>query len=257
MQQRPRRDFDVASMAMEETLNSCTPINSQIPTQGASLPAMLTLPRDPVGVVVFAHGSGSSRKSPRNQSVADILNASHIATVLFDLLTPEEDSSYQNRFDIELLTWRLVRAVEWVREHPRIPNTPIGLFGASTGAAAAIKAATLLGSTVSAVVSRGGRPDLAGDTLPSLEAPLLLIVGGNDPEVEALNRKALSQVICEKQISIIPGAGHLFEEGQSLDAVAGLAAGWFLRFFNEQTQSARAHESHQHHTRGPSATPLP
>jgi dienelactone hydrolase len=180
--------------------------------------------------------------------VAQILNASHIATVLFDLLTPEEDTAFTNRFDIELLTWRLVRAVEWVREHPVIPNVPIGFFGASTGAAAAIKAATLLGTTISAVVSRGGRPDLAEDAIAQLKAPLFLIVGGNDPDVEALNRKALSLARCEKQMSIIPGAGHLFEEGRSLDTVAGLAAGWFLRQFSERTDSRRRREGYRPET---------
>ena len=227
---------------MALTPNSFRVIDGTIPTRGANLPATLTLPTEPVGVVVFAHGSGSSRNSPRNQAVAQILNASHIATVLFDLLTPDEDTAFTNRFDIELLTWRLVRAVEWVRDHPFIPDVPVGLFGASTGAAAAIRAATLLGDTISAVVSRGGRPDLAGDALPQLRAPTFLIVGGNDPEVEALNRKALSRIRCEKQISIVPGAGHLFEEGRSLDTVAGLAAGWFLRQFNERSSASRTHE---------------
>ena len=226
-------------------------IDGTIPTRGANLPALLTLPTEPVGVVIFAHGSGSSRNSPRNQTVAHILNASHIATVLFDLLTPEEDTAFTNRFDIELLTWRLVRAVEWARDHPFIPDVPLGLFGASTGAAAAIKAATLLGDTISAVVCRGGRPDLAGDALPQLRAPLFLIVGGNDPEVEALNRKALSQARCEKQISIIPGASHLFEEGRSLDTVAGLAAGWFLRQFSERSQSGRGREAYRPEHPGP------
>jgi putative phosphoribosyl transferase len=220
-------------------------IDGTIPSRGANLPVLLTLPTEPVGVVIFVHGSGSSRNSPRNQMVAHILHASHIATVLFDLLTPEEDTTFTNRFDIELLTWRLVRAIEWVRDHPFISALPIGLFGASTGAAAAIKAATLVGDTVTAVVSRGGRPDLAGDALPQLRAPLFLIVGGNDPEVEALNRKALSRARCEKQISIIPGAGHLFEEGRSLDTVAGLAAGWFLRHFCEQTRPSRSREGYR------------
>lgn len=224
---------------MAYTPHSFRVIDGLIPTRGANLPADLTLPTEPVGVVIFAHGSGSGRNSPRNQAVAQILNASHIATVLFDLLTPEEDTTYSNRFDIELLTWRLVRAVEWVREHPFIPEVPVGLFGASTGAAAAIKAATLLGNSVSAVVSRGGRPDLAGDSLAQLRVPSLFIVGGNDPEVEALNRKALTRMRCEKQISIVPGAGHLFEEGQSLDTVAGLAAGWFLRHFQERAEGER------------------
>ena len=230
---------------MDYTPQSFRVIDGTIQTRGANLPALLTLPTEPVGVVVFAHGSGSSRNSPRNQAVAQILNASHIATVLFDLLTPEEDAAFRTRFDIELLTWRLVRAVEWVRDHPIIPNVPIGLFGASTGAAAAIKAAVLLGDSISAVVSRGGRPDLAGEALHQLHAPLFLIVGGNDPEIEALNRKALSQVGCEKQISIIPGASHLFEEGRSLDTVAGLAAGWFLRQFTERSQPRRTHEGYR------------
>jgi putative phosphoribosyl transferase len=224
---------------MAYTPHSFRVINGLIPTRGPNLPADLTLPTEPVGVVIFAHGSGSGRNSPRNQAVAQILNASHIATVLFDLLTPEEDTTYSNRFDIELLTWRLVRAVEWAREHPIIPAVPLGLFGASTGAAAAIKAATLVGSSVSAVVSRGGRPDLADGSLEQLQAPTLLIVGGNDPEVEALNRKALGRMRCEKQISIVPGAGHLFEEGRSLDTVAGLAAGWFLRHFQERAEGER------------------
>jgi putative phosphoribosyl transferase len=212
-------------------------LEGAIPTRGASLPAILTLPPEPVGVGIFAHGSGSSRHSPRNRAVAQILNASQIATVLFDLLTVEEDADTSARFDIELLTWRLVRAVEWAQDHPAIPHVPLGLFGASTGAAAAIKASPLLGDTVTAVVSRGGRPDLAGEALPHLRAPLLLIVGGNDVEVEALNRRALSLVACEKQISIVPGAGHLFEEGRSLDTVAGLAAGWFLRHFQVASQT--------------------
>ncbi len=224
---------------MTYTPDSFRVIEGAIPTRGANLPSTVTLPTEAVGVVVFAHGSGSSRKSPRNQAVAQILNASHIATVLLDLLTPEEDSAFRNRFDIELLTWRLVRAVEWVREHPFIPDLPVGLFGASTGAAAAIRAATLLGETISAVFSRGGRPDLAGDALPQLRTPTFLIVGGNDPEVEALNRKAMIRMSCDKQLSIVPGAGHLFEEGRSLDTVAGLAAGWFLRHFTERSQKSR------------------
>jgi len=237
---------------MAYTPHSFRVIDGLIPTRGANLPADLTLPTEPVGVVIFAHGSGSSRESPRNQAVAQILNASHIATVLFDLLTPEEDTTSSSRFDIELLTWRLVRAIEWVREHPLIPNVPLGLFGASTGAAAAIKAATLVGSIVSAVVSRGGRPDLADGSLEQLQAPTLFIVGGNDPEVEALNRNALTRMRCEKQLSMIPGAGHLFEEGRSLDAVAGLAAGWFLRHFQ-----GRAEEDLQVHQSPRPEHPIP
>ena len=205
-----------------------------IQLQEGDLPGTLNIPDEPVGLVLFAHGSGSSRNSPRNKAVAEILNASRIATLLFDLLTPEEDATYENRFDIDLLSWRLVRAVEWVRSSPLLPNVPIGLFGASTGAAAALNAAALLGSSVAALVSRGGRPDLAGKSLANVRTPSLFIVGGNDTEVEILNRRAQSDMRCESQFSIVPGAGHLFEEGRSLETVAGLAAGWFLQHFQER-----------------------
>ena len=210
-----------------------------IPTRGASLSGILSIPSEPVGTVVFAHGSGSGHHSPRNVAVAEILNASHITTVLFDLLTPEEAAGTTNRFDIELLTWRLVRAVEWVGDSPIIPSGPVGLFGASTGAAAALKASTLLGKSISAVVSRGGRPDLARDALRQVRAPSLFIVGGNDAEVERLNRKAMEEMECERQVCIVPGASHLFEEGRSLETVAGLAAGWFLRYFQERSEAIR------------------
>ena len=222
-----------------------------IPTRGEALPGTLSLPSEPVGTVIFAHGSGSGRGSPRNLAVAEILNASHIATVLFDLLTPQEAAIEANRFDIDLLTWRLVRAVEWVSDSPIVPELPVGLFGASTGAAAALKASALLGKTVTAVVSRGGRPDLAGNALSQVRAPSLFIVGGNDPEVERLNRKAMDKMQGERQICIIPEASHLFEEGRSLETVAGLAAGWFLRYFQERTEGTRSRrtprpEAHSH-----------
>lgn len=210
-----------------------------IPTPEVELSGYLSLPSDPVGIVVFAHGSGSSKDSPRNRAVAAVLNESHIATVLFDLLTPSEDLTYSNRFDIELLTWRLVRAVEWIQDNPLIPHLPIGLFGASTGSAAALRASTLLGSTITAVVSRGGRPDLAHDALARVTAPSLFIVGGNDHEVEALNRSAQHKMRCECQISIVPQAGHLFEEGRSLDTVSALAAGWFLQHFQVKREVER------------------
>lgn len=216
-----------------------------IPTRGPTLPGILSLPSEPVGSVIFAHGSGSGRTSPRNVAVAEILNASHIATLLFDLLTPEEAASERNRFDIELLTWRLVRAVEWLSESPMVPELPIGLFGASTGAAAALKASALLGNSITAVVSRGGRPDLAGNALSQVRAPSLFIVGGNDPEVERLNRKAMQRMEGERQICIIPGASHLFEEGQSLETAAGLAAGWFLRYFQERSEGLRGGKAHR------------
>ena len=222
-----------------------------IPTKGAELPGTLSLPAEPVGTVILAHGSGSGRGSPRNVAVAEILNASHIATVLFDLLTPEEASIERTRFDIELLTWRLVRAVEWVSDSPIVPQLPIGLFGASTGAAAALKASALLGRTVTAVVSRGGRPDLAGNALSQVRAPSLFIVGGNDPEVERLNRKAMEKMEGERQICIVPEASHLFEEGRSLETVAGLAAGWFLRHFQERSEGARSQRSHRPEAHSP------
>lgn len=198
------------------------------------LPGDLTLPSDPCGIVLFAHGSGSSRHSPRNRSVAEILNASHIATLLFDLLTPQEDVNYQTRFNIDLLTVRLLKAIEWTRASTTIPDIPLGLFGASTGAAAALRAAARLGDTITALVSRGGRPDLAMDDLPRVRTPSLFIVGENDPEVERLNRIAQRAMRCQAQVSVIPEAGHLFEEGRSLETVAGLAAGWFLRYFQER-----------------------
>ncbi len=205
-----------------------------IPIPEGDLSGNLFLPPNPFGIVLFAHGSGSSRNSPRNRAVAEILNASHIGTLLFDLLTPDEDTDSNIRFDINLLTVRLLNAIEWVHDTPLVPHMPIGLFGASTGAAAALRAAALLGDSITAVVSRGGRPDLAMNELPKVRAPALFIVGGNDPEVERLNRKAQRVMRCESQVSIIPGAGHLFEEGRSLETVAGLAAGWFLRHFQER-----------------------
>lgn len=221
---------------MKSPLFSPSTIEATISTPEVDLLGLLTIPADPIGVVVFAHGSGSGRTSPRNRAVAAVLNDTRIATLLFDLLTPEEDKRHENRFDIELLTWRLVRGVEWLQDNPLMPELPIGLFGASTGAAAALKASTLLGSSVSAVVSRGGRPDLAGDSLSQVKAPTLLIVGGNDKEVESLNRAAKERMRCECQVSIVPGASHLFEEGRSLDTVAALAAGWFLRYFHQRQE---------------------
>lgn len=203
-----------------------------------TLPGDLELPADPGGIVVFAHGSGSSRLSPRNRRVAADLRASgRLGTLLFDLLTPQEDAVYANRFDIRLLAERLVWATEFVRSQPHLADVPLGYFGASTGAAAALVAAARLPDTVSAVVSRGGRPDLAGPALRRVTAPTLLIVGGNDREVIVLNETALAQIpTARKHLEIVPGATHLFEEPGTLDAVSRLARSWFHRYLVADVQ---------------------
>lgn len=190
----------------------------------------LTVPADPRGIVLFAHGSGSSRLSPRNRAVAESLNAYGFATLLLDLLMPAEASDRSNVFDIPLLAERLAEATLWIAAEPGIAELPLGLFGASTGAAAALLAAAELQDRISAVVSRGGRPDLAGPRLGHVRAPTLLIVGGNDDQVIALNRKALAALTCEKMLKIVPGAGHLFEEPGTLEQVTALAGGWFQHY---------------------------
>ncbi len=179
------------------------------------------------GLVIFAHGSGSSRLSPRNQSVARALQAHGLGTLLFDLLTDEEARDRRNVFDIELLAGRLGDALDWQQGRADIARLPTGLFGASTGAAAALVAAAERADRVSAVVSRGGRPDLAGAFLPRVRAPTLMIVGGADREVLELNRQAAERMTCECEIRVVPGATHLFEEPGTLEAVAALAAQWF------------------------------
>lgn len=215
------------------------------------LQGMIGLPRNARGMVVFAHGSGSGRRSPRNQFVATILNQAGFATLLFDLLTAEEEERERYtrhlRFDIGLLADRLLAATEWLRTQPLLALLPIGYFGASTGAAAALVAAAhptqsgsereTAGTKIRAVVSRGGRPDLAGTALADVQAPTLLIVGGNDTEVIALNQLALRQLHAVKALEIVPGAGHLFEEPGTLEIAARLAADWFDRYFREQEAS--------------------
>jgi putative phosphoribosyl transferase len=193
-----------------------------------TLEGMLGIPPHASGIVIFAHGSGSSRHSPRNNFVARVLREAGLATLLFDLLTEEEDRVYATRFDIDLLTRRLVAASHWIGAQPHARELTIGYFGASTGAAAALDAAARLGPAVSAVVSRGGRPDLAG-SLARVPAPTLLIVGGLDTEVIALNKEAYAQLQCEKELVIVPGATHLFEEPGTLERVAELAARWYIR----------------------------
>lgn len=191
------------------------------------LPGDLQVPAQPRGIVVFAHGSESSRRSPRNRVVADDLNARGFATLLFDLLSDKEAADRRNVFDIDLLAERLALAVAWVDEQPDLGGAPLGLFGASTGAAAALSAAAKLGERVSAVVSRGGRPDLAGAALDKVDAATLLIVGGADVPVIPLNRNAFGRLSCDKKFSVVPDAGHLFEEPGTLDQVMSLAGRWF------------------------------
>jgi putative phosphoribosyl transferase len=204
--------------------------HEQIPVGRVSLPGDLVVPPSPIGLVLFAHGSGSSRKSPRNQHVARILNDAGLATLLFDLLTPAEGQSRANVFDIELLGERLLAAARWARGREGSAQLPLGFFGASTGAAAALVAAAELGDEAGAVVSRGGRPDLAADRLPGVTAPTLLIVGGADQQVIELNEEAAAQLtVAEQELVIVEGAGHLFEGQGELDEVAGHAARWFIR----------------------------
>ncbi|MCO5107021.1 MAG: dienelactone hydrolase family protein [Burkholderiaceae bacterium] len=193
-----------------------------------SLPGTLSLPEPARGLVAFAHGSGSSRLSPRNTYVAEVLQRAGIATLLFDLLTPDEDRDRAARFDIALLTSRLLLAAAWVERRPDLRALPLGYFGASTGAAAALEAAAKQGARVAAVVSRGGRPDLAAaGLLEAVSAPTLLIVGGEDDVVIELNRKAMARMRCETKLVIVPGATHLFEEPGTLEQVARHAADWF------------------------------
>ena len=186
----------------------------------------------PAGMVVFAHGSGSGRKSPRNHYVARQLQRAGMATLLLDLLTVKEDEVYRTRFDIALLEPRLAAACAWVRERKGYASVPIGLFGASTGAAVALRVAATHPGQIAAVVSRGGRPDLAGVTaLEQVRTPTLLIVGGNDEQVVSLNEAALELMRCDSKVDIVPGAGHLFEEPGTLETVATLAVAWFGRHF--------------------------
>jgi putative phosphoribosyl transferase len=203
----------------------------QIPAAKVLLPGELSLPTHPRGAVVFAHGSGSSHHSPRNRYVAHVLNQVGLATLLFDLLTRDEESidarTAELRFDIELLARRLMDATDWLAKQPQLDKLTVGYFGASTGAAAALVAAAENPSSLGAVVSRGGRPDLAGPSLARVHAPILLIVGGDDTPVIALNRQAMDQLRCKKRLEIVPGATHLFEEPGTLEQVARLAQEWF------------------------------
>jgi putative phosphoribosyl transferase len=192
-----------------------------------ALPGFLTMPEAPRGLVIFAHGSGSSRLSPRNRFAAEYLVRLEFSSLLFDLLTDEEARDRRNVFDIPLLGARMAEAIDWARADERTFRLRIGLFGASTGAAAAIVAAVERPAEVAAVVSRGGRPDLAGDALTRLRAPTLLIVGGEDREVLALNRAAAAHMTCEKSLAVVSGATHLFEEGGALEEALAAAGRWY------------------------------
>jgi dienelactone hydrolase len=202
-----------------------------IPVDEVYIEGMLSLPKHASGLVLFAHGSGSSRHSPRNNYVAQVLRDNGIGILLMDLLSPEEDMNYQTRFDIPLLTKRLLAATRWVKANALTDVLPLGYFGASTGAAAALQAAAVLNDEISAVVSRGGRPDLAGqDFLSRVKAPTLLLVGGRDDVVITLNREAYTLMHSKKELVIIPSATHLFEEAGTLEQVAYQASAWFLRY---------------------------
>jgi pimeloyl-ACP methyl ester carboxylesterase len=200
----------------------------EIPIGGRVHMGLLGIPPSAKAIVVFAHGSGSSRHSRRNNYVAELIRARGIATLLFDLLTEDEDRVYENRFDIPRLTNRLIEVTHWLSTQEALANMAIGYFGASTGAAAALKAAAELGDRIGAVVSRGGRPDMAGETdLARVQAPTLLIVGGYDDVVIELNQNAYAALQCTRQLEIVPGATHLFEEPGTLDQAASLACDWF------------------------------
>jgi len=216
----------MADRAPQERIRSIT-----IPPVG--LEGLLGLPKAARGIVLFAHGSGSGRFSPRNNFVAQALREASLATLLFDLLTADEAQDRRNVFDISLLAQRLSIAAAWVRDDSETTNLPVGYFGASTGAAAALVAAASDQGRISAIVSRGGRPDLAGPALGSVRAPTLLIVGGDDIEVLTLNRAALAELRCEKELVVVPGAAHLFEEPGTLEAVVEHARGWFSDHFGE------------------------
>lgn len=201
-----------------------------IELNGVVLQGTFSVPENATGIVLFSHGSGSSRLSPRNMYVAEMLQENGLATLLFDLLTEEEDQSYENRFDIDLLTERLIAVTHWVMDQPETRELPLGYFGASTGAASALMAAAHFGTHIKAVVARGGRPDLSMNYLDKVKAATLLIVGGNDYPVLLLNQKAFHALMCKKELEIVSGASHLFEEPGKMEAVAHLAAGWFKKY---------------------------
>ena len=213
-------------------------VERQVVIGSLQLPGNLRVPTAATTLVIFAHGSGSSRFSPRNMAVAEALNAQGMGTLLFDLLTPDEEQDRANVFDIPLLAERLVEVVQWIDRQPELARLQLGLFGASTGAAAALVAAAELGSRIGAVVSRGGRPDLAGAALKMVTAPTLLIVGGFDGAVIELNEQAFTRLTGTKSLEIIPGASHLFPEPGAMEAVIVLATRWFSTHLSARRRSS-------------------
>lgn len=203
-------------------------VNIQL--DGVILKGDLVIPKNAIGLVIFSHGSGSSRLSPRNNFVAEVLQKNDLATLLFDLLTEDEDSIYKNRFDIDLLTLRLIDVTQWLQQLKETKKLSIGYFGASTGAASALRAAAFYEELIKAVVSRGGRPDLAINDISKVTAATLLIVGGNDDVVIELNEKAYQKLHCQRKLEIIPKASHLFEEPGKLNEVAQISANWFATY---------------------------
>jgi putative phosphoribosyl transferase len=219
---------------MGVSAETATPLPVRLDFADATLNGDLSLPADTRGLVIFAHGSGSSRHSPRNRAVAEVLQHGRLGTLLLDLLTDQEDRAdavtAEFRFNVDLLANRLVAAIDWAGAHPQTSSLPVGLFGASTGAAAALIGAARRRNAVRAVVSRGGRPDLADESLELVAAPTLLIVGGRDDVVIELNKKAFVRLKAPKDLQIVPGATHLFEERGALDRVSQLAKEWFERY---------------------------
>jgi putative phosphoribosyl transferase len=239
-------DEDVIALLTDARDRETTARAAEIATGGAVLDADLSIPARPLGWVVFAHGSGSSRASPRNRSVATALNRAGLATLLFDLLTEDEARDRANVFDVQLLADRLIAATRWLEAVPQSRELPIAYFGASTGAAAALVAAAELGERVAAVVSRGGRPDLARGWLDDVQAPTLLVVGGADPVVLDLNSDAAARLTCPHRLAVVRGASHLFEEPGALEEVAELAAAWFTEHLDPTGQGNREEARHVH-----------
>ncbi len=227
-------------------LRHTTETEVHIPVEGGTLEGLLAIPERSDGLVIFVHGSGSSRNSPRNRFVAHQLQAAGLGTLLFDLLTPPEEAedwvTLNRRFNIPLLAGRLMEATRWIASQPEGVGRRFGFFGASTGAAAALVASTQPGCPVEAIVSRGGRPDLVGTALRKVTVPTLLIVGGDDWDVLQLNRNAMSNLRCKAELQLIPGATHLFEEPGALDQVSRLAGAWFRRHFAQEPTARRSHE---------------
>ena len=220
--------------------------NTEITVQAGriNLKGNLVVPDNAKAIVIFSHGSGSSRFSPRNNYVAAVLNKNNIATLLIDLLTPVEDEIYANRFNIDLLTTRLITVTRHIHQQPQFQNFSIGYFGASTGAASALRAASTMSDVIDAVVSRGGRPDLAASAIPSIDAPTLLIIGSIDEPVIEMNQEAYDLMKCEKKMVIVHGATHLFEEPGKLEEVAKLATDWFQKFLLKSNSPKLKHSHH-------------